>query len=57
MLNGKFDPFGEPLQQAPASHAQLAPSVLGRVGQSVFWLLAISIVLARVLWLSPTSPF
>lgn len=56
MLNGKFDPFGEPLQQVPSHHAQLAPSMLGRVGQSVFWLLAISIVLARVFWLSPSLP-
>jgi hypothetical protein len=57
MLNAKFDPFGEPLPQAAQGHAQPAASLLSRVGQSAFWLLAISIVLARVLWLSPNPPF
>jgi hypothetical protein len=57
MFSEKFDPFGEPLQQASQPYAQPAPSVLSRIGQSVFWLLAISIVLARVLWLSPNPPF
>jgi hypothetical protein len=57
MLNGKFEPFGESLQQTLPHHPQPASLTLSRVGQSVFWLLAVSIVLARVLWLSPNQLF
>jgi hypothetical protein len=58
----KFDAYGEVLPDAGRGMreaAGTASGVLGRIGQSVFWLLVVIIVSARVIYYpaSPASEF
>jgi len=57
----KFDAYGGVLPDAGRGKreaARTASGVLGRIGQSVFWLLVVIIVSARVIYpASPASEF
>ena len=58
MLTDKFDAYGEVLPGATCGNRDAAGSVsavLSRVGQSVFWLLVVMIVSARIIYY-PASP-
>jgi len=51
MLVEKFDPYGEALPDDIGGQAYVtkgAPALMARIGQIVFWTLAIVIVYARV---------
>ena len=58
MLTEKFDAYGEALPDAARSKraaAGPASAVLSRIGQSLFWLLVVVIVSARIIYF-PASP-
>jgi hypothetical protein len=58
MLTEKFDAYGEVLPDAARSKrdaAGPASAVLSRIGQSLFWLLVVMIVSARIIYY-PASP-
>jgi hypothetical protein len=58
MLTEKFDAYGEVLREAGRGNRDAAGSasaVLNRIGQSLFWLLVVVIVLARIIYY-PASP-
>jgi hypothetical protein len=57
MLTEKFDAYGAVLPEAARGKREpgAEPAVLGRIGQSIFWLLVILIVSARIIWY-PASP-
>ncbi|MGZ5874607.1 MAG: hypothetical protein ACXWKP_21110 [Bradyrhizobium sp.] len=58
MLTEKFDAYGEVLPDVAGDKreaAETASVVLSRVGQSVFWLLVIIIISARIIYY-PASP-
>ena len=57
MLTEKFDAYGAVLTEAAPGkrEAGTAPALLSRIGQSIFWLLVILIVSARIIWY-PASP-
>lgn len=60
MLTEKFDAYGEvsPAAARDAREAcRTASAMLGRVGQLVFWLLVIVIIVARVIWYPATPTF
>ena len=52
MLTEKFDAYGAVLPEAARGNREAgpAPAVLGRIGRSIFWLLVILIVSARIVW-------
>jgi hypothetical protein len=58
MLTEKFDAYGEVLPDAPRGKREAskpASEVLNRLGQTVFWLLVVVIVSARVIYY-PAAP-
>jgi hypothetical protein len=55
MLTEKFDAYGEVLPDAAAGREGSASAVLSRIGQSLFWLLVVMIVSARIIYY-PASP-
>ena len=58
MLTEKFDAYGEVLPGAARGKRDAAGSasaVLSRIGQSLFWLLVVMIVSARIIYY-PASP-
>jgi hypothetical protein len=58
MLTEKFDAYGEVLPDAARGKRDAAGSasaVLNRIGQSLFWLLVVMIVSARIIYY-PASP-
>jgi hypothetical protein len=58
MLTEKFDAYGEVLPDAARGNreaARSASAVLSRIGQSLFWLLVVVIVSARIIYY-PASP-
>ena len=58
MLTEKFDAYGEVLPNAARSKRDAAgptSAVLSRIGQSLFWLLVVVIVSARIIYY-PASP-
>ncbi|KAB1074350.1 hypothetical protein [Methylobacterium planeticum] len=56
MSETHFDPFGEPVAQAPRGEA-VAPAAgsagLMRAGTALFWLLVVGILTARVAYFDP----
>jgi hypothetical protein len=60
MSTEKFEPFGEPLGRGGFGQPERlkpASTILSAVGQSVFWLLVVVIVLTRVAYFSPAPSF
>ena len=59
MSNEKFEPYGEALPDAASGTREQpkASAVISAVGQSVFWLLVVVIVLTRIAYFSPVSSF
>ncbi len=58
MLTEKFDAYGEMLPETPRGKREAFRSgsvILGRVGQSIFWLLVVLIVSARIIYY-PSAP-
>jgi hypothetical protein len=55
MPTEKFDAYGEVLPEVEREAGRPASLILGRVGQSLFWLLVIVIVSARIIYF-PASP-
>lgn len=58
MLTEKFDAYGEVLPEVARGKreaSRTAPVILGRIGQSIFWLLVVLIVSARIIYY-PSAP-
>jgi hypothetical protein len=49
-MTEKFDAYGEVLPEGERESASHASAMINRVGQSVFWLLVVMIVSARILF-------
>jgi hypothetical protein len=59
MSTEKFEPYGEALPDAGSGTREQpkASAILSAVGQYVFWLLVVVIVLTRIAYFSPVSSF